>query len=105
MTLHAYNPNQYPYQVSTSYILRFLKYSLDKILKVKVTMARSKVKSKLHHNVAHHDKNWINQCSILPIFLASHSFLTVSCYITNVKVIENIVRNLKACPNMILAVS
>ena len=33
--------NQCPYQVSTSYTLRFLRYSLDKIFKLKVTMARS----------------------------------------------------------------
>ena len=32
MTLHTYTPNQYPYQVSTSYTLRFLRYSPDKIL-------------------------------------------------------------------------
>ena len=32
MTLHTYTPNQYPYQVLTSYTLRFLRYSLDKIL-------------------------------------------------------------------------
>ena len=32
MTLHTYDPNQCPYQVSTSYTLRLLRYSLDKIL-------------------------------------------------------------------------
>ena len=54
MTLHTYTPyNQYPYQVSTSYTLRFPKYSPDKILEVKVTTARSKVKSRSHHDVAH----------------------------------------------------
>ena len=46
-------PNQCPYQVSISYTLRFLRYCPDKILKVKVTTARSKVKSRSHHNVAH----------------------------------------------------
>ena len=51
MTLHTYT--QCPYQVSTSYILQFLRYSPDKILYVKVTMARSKVKSRSHHDVAH----------------------------------------------------
>ena len=32
MTLHTYNPHQCPYEVSTSYTLRFPRYSLDKIL-------------------------------------------------------------------------
>ena len=45
--------NQCPYQVSTSYMLRFLRYSLDKIFKLKVTTARSKVKSRSHHDAAH----------------------------------------------------
>ena len=31
MTLHTYNPNQCPYQISTSYTLRFLRYSPDKL--------------------------------------------------------------------------
>ena len=31
MTLHTYNPSQCPYQVSTSYTLRFLRYSPDKV--------------------------------------------------------------------------
>ena len=53
MTLHTYTPNQCPYQVSTSYTLRFLRYSPDKIFKLKVTTARSKVKSRSHHDVAH----------------------------------------------------
>ena len=34
-------PNQCPYPVSTSYTLRFLRYSPDKIFKLKVTAARS----------------------------------------------------------------
>ena len=42
--------NQCPYQVSTSYTLRFLRYSPDKIFKLKVTTARSKVKSRSHHD-------------------------------------------------------
>ena len=45
--------NQYPYQVSISYTLQFLRYSLEKKLKIKVTKARSKVKSRSHFNVAH----------------------------------------------------
>ena len=53
MTLHTYTPNQCPYEVSTSYTLQFLRYSLDKILYVKVTTARSKVKSRSHDDVAH----------------------------------------------------
>ena len=53
MTLLTYSSNQCPYQVSTSYTLRFLRYSLDKIFKLKVTTARSKVKSRSHHNAAH----------------------------------------------------
>ena len=53
MTLHTYTPNQCPYQVSTSYTLRFLIYNPDKIFKLKVTTARSKVKSRSHHDIAH----------------------------------------------------
>ena len=45
--------NQCHYHVSTFHILRFLRYSPDKILKVKVTAARSKVKSRSHHVFAH----------------------------------------------------
>ena len=45
--------NQCPYQVSTSYTLRFPRYSPDKIFKLKVTTARSKVKSRSDHDVAH----------------------------------------------------
>ena len=44
MILHTYTSNQCPYQVATSYTLRFLTYSLDKILKV-TAITRSKVKS------------------------------------------------------------
>ena len=51
MTLHTYTPQKCPYQVSTSYTLRFPRYSLDKILKV--TTARSKVKSRSDHDIAH----------------------------------------------------
>ena len=32
MTLHTYTPNQFRYQISTSYTLRFPRYSPDKIL-------------------------------------------------------------------------
>ena len=31
MTIQTYTPNQYPSQVSTSYTLEFLRYSLDKL--------------------------------------------------------------------------
>ena len=53
MMLHIYTPNRCPYQVSTSYTLQLLRYSLDKVLEVKVTTARSKVKSRSDHDVAH----------------------------------------------------
>ena len=46
-------PNQYPCHVSTAYTLQFLRYSQDKILKVKVTTANSRVKSRSHHDVVH----------------------------------------------------
>ena len=49
-TLHTYTPIQCPYQVSTFYILWFLKYSPDKIFKVKVTTARLKFKSRSHRS-------------------------------------------------------
>ena len=53
MLLHTYTSKQYPYQVSTSYRLQFLRYNQDRILKVKVATARSKVKSRSHHDFAH----------------------------------------------------
>ena len=53
MTLHTYHPNQCPYQVLTSYTLRFPRYSPDKIFKLKVTTARSKVKSRSDHDIEH----------------------------------------------------
>ena len=46
-------PNRSPYKVSTSYMLQFQRYSPHMILKVKVTTARSKVKSRSHHDVAY----------------------------------------------------
>ena len=50
---HTYTPNQCPYKALTSYILQFLRHSPVKISKVKATTARSKVKSRSHHDVAH----------------------------------------------------
>ena len=47
--------NQYPYQVSTSYTLRFTRYRLDMILMVKVTTQRLKVKSRSTYKPAHQD--------------------------------------------------
>ena len=52
MMLHTTPPYQCPYQVSPSYTLRFPRYSPDKILWVKVTTVRSKIKSRSHHDVA-----------------------------------------------------
>ena len=46
-------PNQSPYQVSTFYTLWNQKNNPDKILKLMVTMTRSKFKSRSHHDVAH----------------------------------------------------
>ena len=43
----------HPCKISTSYILQFPRYSLDKILKVKITISGSKVKSRSHHDVAY----------------------------------------------------
>ena len=51
--LYTYTPNQCPYQVSTFCTLQFLTYSPNKILKIKVTTPRSKVKSRSHHDVVH----------------------------------------------------
>ena len=55
MKLHIYTPNQYPYQLSTSYTLWFPRYSPDKIFQLNVTTARSKVKSRSRHDVANLD--------------------------------------------------
>ena len=57
MTLLTCSPNQCPYSVSTSYTLQFPRYSPDKILYIKVTKARTKVKSR-----SHHDDTPPNQC-------------------------------------------
>ena len=46
-------PNQCPYQVSTSYTLWNPRNSPDKILKLMLTMTRSKVKSRIHPDVIH----------------------------------------------------
>ena len=51
--MHTYNPQGCPYQLSISYNLWFQRYCPDKILKVKVTMATSKVKLRSHHDVTH----------------------------------------------------
>ena len=45
-------PNGCPKKVLTSYTLQFLRYSPDKILNVKVTIARSNVKSRSQHGIA-----------------------------------------------------
>ena len=47
--LHSHTPNHCPNEVSTSYNLWFPRYCPDKMFKLKVTKARSKVKSRLHH--------------------------------------------------------
>ena len=46
-------PNKCPYQLSTSYIWWFLRHCPHRILKVKVTTARLKVKSRSHHDAAY----------------------------------------------------
>ena len=55
MMLHTYNPQLQPMSLPNINLLHLLvqRYSLDKILWVKVTTARSKVKSRPHHNIAH----------------------------------------------------
>ena len=56
ITLYHYSlttSNQNTWQAAISYTLWFLKYSLNKILKVKVTMASSKVKSRSYQDKAH----------------------------------------------------
>ena len=45
-------PNQCSYQIWTSYTLRFPRYGPDKIFKVKVTTARSRVKSRSNYDEA-----------------------------------------------------
>ena len=52
-TVNNTTPNQCPYYIPTFYTLLFLRYSPNKILKVKVTTARSKVKSRSHHDIAY----------------------------------------------------
>ena len=64
MTMHTYTLKKCSYQLSTCYTLQFPRYSPDKILKYKVTRARSKVKSRSHHNDAHlHPQPMFHQVS------------------------------------------
>ena len=63
-------PNQCPYQVSTCYTLPFPRYSLDKILKVKVTTTRSNQ----GHTMAVHTYN------PPPMSLPSINFLHLTVY-------------------------
>ena len=51
--LYTYTPSQWTYQVSTFHTLQILGYCPNKILKVKVTTARSTAKSRSHHDDAH----------------------------------------------------
>ena len=46
------HPNQCSYRISTSYTFCFPRYALDKVFNVKVTTARSNVKSRLNHGIA-----------------------------------------------------
>ena len=50
MTLHTYTPNLKPITLP-----QFPRYKPHNILKVKATKARSKVKSRSHHHIAHLD--------------------------------------------------
>ena len=51
--LHTYTPNQCSCQVLTSYTLQFLRYSPDNIFTLKITTAKSKVKSRSHNDTAY----------------------------------------------------
>ena len=53
MMLHTYTPQPMSLPSINFYTLRFPRYSLDKIFKLKVTTARSKVKSRSDHDIAH----------------------------------------------------
>ena len=53
MTLHNYNPQPMSLGSINFLHLRFSRNSPDKILYIKVTTTRLKVKSRLHHDVVH----------------------------------------------------
>ena len=53
MTLHTYKVQPMSLPSINSYTLWFPRYNLDKIFKLKVNAARSRVKSRSHHDVAH----------------------------------------------------
>ena len=53
MTLHTYTPYPMSLQSINFLHLQFLRYNPDNIFKLKVTAARSKVKSRSHHDIAH----------------------------------------------------
>ena len=64
MTLQTYTPNQCQQHVSTFYTLQFSRYSPGKILKVRAIAARSKVKSRSHHDIAYLHPQPMSQPSI-----------------------------------------
>ena len=51
--VNLHPPNQFPHQASTFYTLWNQRNNPDKILKLMVTMTRSKIKSRSHHDIAH----------------------------------------------------
>ena len=71
-------PHHCPYQISTSYTLRLPRYGPGKISKVKVTTARSKVRSRSHYDNAHlhpltnvptkYRPLWVRGCRIGPTY-------------------------------------
>ena len=67
MTMHTYTPSQCPFQVSTLYIFCFLRYSLDKIIKVNVTTIQS-------HTMTLHTYN----CQPISLLIIDFLHLTVS---------------------------
>ena len=79
MTLHTYTPNQCPYQVSTSYTLRFLRYSPDKLFKgCGVKMLEKKALSKTNPFIKSHIAKLENLISKL-IFCKLIPYLVDRC--------------------------
>ena len=62
-TLLTYTSKPISLQVLTSYTLQFERYGQDKFIKIKVTTARSKVKSRSYYDAAHlHPLTKVSQC-------------------------------------------
>ena len=84
MKLHMYTTQ--PISLPHIYFLLFLRYSPDKILTVKVTTAKSKVKSWSHHKVRHPHPRSLCQVSIWNLIILAETIFKSQGHYSKVKV-------------------